>query len=119
MVHTELSDWAATDWVSTDTVARRHSISLTNRTPPRGSLASELLNPQYLTLKPRNKSVVSSIKSLQDTLSDFNSCNSTVDSTSSEEAIAETDPGKRKKKQRKVLGRDHFLKKPNTQVSPK
>ena len=119
--HSQLSDWATSDWASAsnDMVVRRHSISLTNRTPPKGSLASELLGPQYPYLKVRNKSVMSSIKDLQDTLSDFNSCNSTLDSSSSEEVSEEIDAGKRKKKQGKALGRDYFLKKANTQASPK
>ena len=119
--HSQLTDWASSDWtaLSNDVVARRHSISLTNRTPPRNSLACELLGPQYPLLKSGKNSVMSSIKDLQDTLSDFNSCNSTMDSSSCEEASEEADVGKRKRKQKKVLGRDHFLKKQNTQVSPK
>ena len=116
----EPSDWSV---ITNEEVARRHSISLSGRTPPRNSLAKELLASQDPILKPRNNTLMASIKDIQDVLSDFNSCNSTLDpsSTSSDEiaAVREEKNGKRKKKSKKLLNRDQFLKKPNTQISPK
>ena len=111
-----IPDWSE---VPNDLVVRRHSISLSNRTPPRGSLASELLGSQLSFLKP-NKSVMSSIKDIQEVLSEFNSCNSTLESSTSEASEDSEDAvGKRKRKTKKLPGRDHFLKKANRQVSPK
>ena len=112
-----IPDWSE---LTNDLVVRRHSISLSNRTPPRGSLANELLGNQLSLLKPRNKSVMSSIKDIQEVLSEFNSCNSTLESSSSEASEDNEEAvGKRKRKTRKLPGRDHFMKKVNRQVSPK
>ena len=63
---------------------------------------------------------MSSIKDIQDALSEFNSCNSTLESSTSEASDdGEDGVGKRKRKTKKLPGRDHFLKKVNRQVSPK
>ena len=64
---------------------------------------------------------MSSIKSIQEALLEFNSCNSTLDSSSSDEMsepMAER-KGKRKKKDKKIHNRSEFLKKPNNKTSPK
>ena len=54
------SNWPYIDTVS---LARRHSLSLTGRTPPKFSLAKELL--ELPTLNPINKSIVSSMLDIQ------------------------------------------------------
>ena len=101
---------------------------MVNRTPPPNSLAADILGVKYpdLSLKG-NKSIFTSIKDIQDALSDFNSCNSTLESSSDDSSysdVADSFPlknaqVKRKKKQKNLPGREEFLKKPNTQVSPK
>ena len=59
-------------------------------------------------------------RDIQDVLSEFNSCNSTLESSTSEASEDSEDVvGKRKRKTKKFPGRDHFLKKINRQVSPK
>ena len=141
-------------------LARRHSISLLNRTPPSGSLASELLSvtppqPQCTTFerneqarshslslldrKPstgsqasellglnnkqlsKTQALLSSVMDLTETLSDFNSCRSSISSSESSdhEAIAprgKQEPKKRKKK--KSPKQKEQLKKGNFKVSP-
>ena len=68
---------------------------------------------------------MSNIKDMQDVLSDFNSCNSTIGSSSSDEASASDASStgihnkKRKKKSKTLPGREAFLKKQSSQVSPK
>ena len=70
-----------------------------------------------------------SIKDLQEVLSDFGSCQSTLDnSSSSDEATENLKNGtnvntsiskkKRKNKARSEYSREEFLKKQNTQLSP-
>ena len=110
-------DWAAPD----PEFVRRHSISLTDRTPPGNSLAADILGKNVLG----KMSLMSSIKDLQDVLSDFNSCNSTLYSSSSESESPDlknktvsTNRNKRKKKAKTDLVRGDFLKKKNTQASP-
>ena len=116
-------------WLETNDLVRRHSISLTNRTPPRLSLANDLLSSSFAKLRPQNNAVMTSIKSLQERLSDFNSgsenpftsCNSTYEASSSDKALitpSKSKKGKRKKK-KNLPDRDAFVKKLNDQVSPK
>ena len=52
---------------------RRHSISVINRTPPRGSVAEELINPvnSYLL---NAKFKLSELKDMTERLSEFGSC---------------------------------------------
>ena len=56
-------------WKSDEQVVRRHSISLTNRTPPRASIAADILvnTPIY----NKTRLVVGEIRDLTDRLSDF------------------------------------------------
>ena len=116
------------DFPDCDTVVRRHSVSLTNRTPPRHSLAADILGS-----RPKlgiTSTLMSSIADLQDQLSEFNSCQSSP--SSSDEETQQKDPQnwnksakekkKDKKRKRKLAltpGKEEFLKKQNTQVSPK
>ena len=111
------------DWPAYDELARRHSLSLSNRTPPPGSLAADLLNPQFLNLPPLKPRYSKSIRSSR---SDFNSCNSTIESSSSSSSSEEEDSemksekGKgRKRGRNNSSGKKDILKKANTQVSPK
>ena len=74
-----------------------------------------------------NKNLMSSIKDLQEAISDFNSCQSTLDESSgSDESYKDlkiqaetTSKKKRKRKQRSGLCREDFLKKQDTKTSPK
>ena len=69
------------DFPTNNELVRRHSISLTNRTPPPGSIAADILKPGQSIA--RTKLLVNEIKDLSEQLSDFNSC---IDSSSSDEA---------------------------------
>ena len=125
------------DW-SEDTeevMVRRYSLSL--RTPPRNSLAADILgvqqpqdghqvNQQHVQQAPlMAKSIMSSIKDLQEALSDFNSCQPTVDDSGSSSDSCENLKNstsarqKRKKKSRNEYSRGDFLKKQDTKISPK
>ena len=57
---------------SPGSVARRHSISLVNRTPPGGSLAAELLNTTNPNLL-KTASMLSELRTMSEQLSDFGS----------------------------------------------
>ena len=108
---------------SSDDVVRRHSISLTNRTPPRTSIAADILGSS----KPfqRTKLAVEELKDLAEKLSDFNSCISdSGDSTSSKaEQTDDEKPTpwktmnekkrykKNKRKHSTTPNKDQFLKK--------
>ena len=97
-----ISPLASPTWPTfeADALARRHSLSLLNRTPPRDSLAAELLGNniarRHSVSSPRDslaadllgnnipsiaKSVMSSIKDITESLSDFNSCMSSPNNT--------------------------------------
>ena len=76
----------------TDSVVRRYSLSLSNRTPPKGSLEADLLG----TLTPgtavsRTKFMVNEVKDLTDQLSDFYSCVSELSESDLEEAGHESE----------------------------
>ena len=106
-------------------VVRRYSLSLCNRTPPRNSLAADILGTKKISLT--NKSLMSSIKDMQEVLSDFNSCQSTLgDSTSSTDDLEKSETVSTSRKKRKKKGfskfdysRENFIKKQDTKVSPK
>ena len=105
------------------TLARRHSISLINRTPPKHSLAAELLDsPSARPSLQKTKSVINELKDLTDRLSEFGSCISSPDTSVSDNADEENDSHiksknqKKKKRKHKVTPyKDSFLKKPNLQ----
>ena len=101
-------------------VVRRHSISLTDRTPPPGSLAADILNLNLPTLPMKNSSkLMASIKDLRETLSDFNSCieSSGGSSSENEAEINKGGTGKKKRKRQKTPGKEYFLKKPNLEAN--
>ena len=126
-----LPDWSIsnTDWSeeTNDQFVRRHSLSL--RTPPKNSLAADILgNLEGQASRPlniSNRSLMNSIKDIQEVLSDFKSCNSTSESSSSEdtsenlkETAACNSRKKRKKKAKSEYCREEFLKKQDTKLSP-
>ena len=112
---------------------RRHSLSLMNRTPPKGSLAGEIL---AMTPRPDLNRTKSLVSELRDCLSDFGSCiessdndggNSVDNKETSDEAHEE--PGqltlnekkrmkKSKRKSRETPTKEMFLKRPNLLQSP-
>ena len=100
-------------------LARRHSLSLLNRTPPEGSLAAQLLDPS-LSLVPR--SLISNIKDITASLSDFNSCiSSTSDNSESESKESFKDlptVGIKKRKRKKSPGKKELIKKADMKVTP-
>ena len=106
-----------TDWPSVTSLVRRHSLSLTNRTPEKGSLAEDLLKMNYPSLKSRTSQLRSSIKDLSETLSDFNSC---IESSSDEDNLKEVKMSKKgQKRVRKGSPfKENMNKKLNTCPSP-
>ena len=122
------------DWYeeTNENLVRRYSLSLTDRTPPKSSLAADILGTAQLEVNhgitKKSLTLMNSLKDIQDVLTDFNSCNSTLDSlsSSSEESSdlknqTNKSPSrrKRKKKPRSDLVRGDFLKKQDTKPSPK
>ena len=127
MLTPSVIDWSEE---TNDKLVRRYSLSLIDRTPPKSSLATDILGTKQLEVKHglTKNSLRNSLKDIQDALTDFNSCNSTLDylSSSSEESSDlknETDISssrrKRKKKPKSDLVREDFLKKQDTKPSPK
>ena len=109
---------------SDEVFVRRHSLSLHNRTPPRTSIAGEILGSNSLI---RAKSALKELKGITDQLSEFGSCLSNLSSSSSDEpseGVAEkggyktlNERKRNKKKKRKLQvtpDKDSFVKKPNT-----
>ena len=113
---------------SPGSVARRHSISLVNRTPPGGSLAAELLNSTNPNLL-KTASLLSEIRTMSEQLSDFGSCLSSISNSESDslvesgedlqkvggyQTLNERKRNKKKKRKLKLTpGKEEFLKKPN------
>ena len=110
------------EFPSANTLVRRHSISLTNRTPPRNSVADELLATSTVTsqlLKTRDD-----LKELSDRMSEFSSCVSSSQANSSDESDYEkvqsnfksSNERKRAKKNKRKYkltpDKESFLKKP-------
>ena len=111
------------DQPSPGTVVRRHSLSLYDRTPPRDSLAAEILGSQTPSLL-RTESILNEMRTVSEHLSDFGSClsMSSSDSDSLEDTGASggfqtlNEKKRNKKKKRKLKltpGKEQFLKKPN------
>ena len=138
-----LSPLASPSWpkFEFDDLARRHSISLINRTPPPGSLAEELLFPTDLTrrhsisttppgspelqhLCPKNlnfqRKIMSSIEDIKETLSDFNSCVSSLSAVegSDDEISPKKDKDLRKRKRKKSPKQKDQSKKVDLKPSP-
>ena len=102
-------------------VVRRHSISVIDRTPPRGSIAEEILSRHQGFQKA--KSALNDLKDLTDQLSEFGSCVSSNQSSSEseEETVQQhknTNEKRRLKKNKRKLkvtpDKEEFLKKPKS-----
>ena len=63
-------------------VVRRHSLSLLDRTPPPKSLAADILGTSFSL--GAAKSFLTQIADIQDSLSEFNSCNESFHESSNE-----------------------------------
>ena len=119
-LNNEIKDWAD----ESESLVRRHSISLLNRTPPKGSLAEDILMTTPLFAK--TQSIMDSINDIKETLSDFASCQSTRSTSSSEEDQVDGAKSliniklnkKRRKKCKNGYDRSDFVKKPNNNKSP-
>ena len=120
------------DWSeeSNEHFVRRYSLSLTNRTPPKFSVAADILGTKQTDGQQAlaKNSLMDSIKDIQDALTDFNSCYSTSNLESSsaddnsdlkKETNISPSRRKRKKKAKSALSRGDFLKKQDTKPSPK
>ena len=115
------------DFLTNREVVRRHSISIVDRTPPSKSIAEEII----YTPRPDMSKTKLLVNELKDCLSDFGSCiseSSNVDDSDSVEeyrsfgcqSLNEKKRMKRLKRKNKASpGKDQFLKKPNTLLSPK
>ena len=98
-------------------LVRRNSLSL--RSPPPGSIASEILaasqSHDNVPLRERSKHLLASIKDLNEQLSDFGSARESLTSSSDEQSTVE-DPGsfqnvrKKRKHSRTPPSKDFFLK---------
>ena len=118
-------------------VVRRHSLSLTSRTPPRNSIAADIMNSQVYKIPcmdptdSRAKLLIDDLKGLTERLSDFNSCISdssrdesindsekeTENSNKTETNVTMNERKRSRKKKRKnslTPNKDFFLKKQNT-----
>ena len=119
------------------TSLRRYSLSLVNRTPPKNSLAADILGSKEGQVKQVQQhqvqqvplvknSIMSSIKDIKEALSDFNSCQSSLhESCTSSESTDDLKSSQfvnRKKRRRKTkneFSRGDFIKKQDTKASPK
>ena len=88
------------DWPSVSNLVRRHSLSLLNRSPYKGSLADDLLNRGKAQFDAQTTLLRSSIKDLTDVISDYNSCQSIAESSDTDSSIKEV-PGFVRKKGKK------------------
>ena len=112
--------------LSNDALVRRNSLSL--RSPPPGSLASEILSTGLSSeIHPYNKAkgILSNLKAMTERYSDFASADSASfsdDSDGGKDQDGFKTQNKRKKARKHRLSitptRDFFLKKPNTATSP-
>ena len=110
-------------------LARRHSLSLLDRTPPKGSLAEELLSLD-VRRPSRNKTIMTSIRDLTETLSEFNSgsehpfnsCRSSMSGNEASDTGSSSVSGSKKKlkkrKRKTSSGKKELQKKGNFGASP-
>ena len=112
------------DFPTSEELVRRHSVSLSNRTPPSGSIAAQILSSEQILSK--TKLMVNECKVISDQLSDFNSCVSELSSDGSDEftdeknietpwtTMNERKRNKRNKRKNSLTpNKDEFLKKQN------
>ena len=109
---------------SVNTLVRRHSISLMNRTPPKNSLSAELLATQQI--RPQLLKTRDDLKDLSDRVSEFSSCMSSQDNSTDDsdhgqqvkDGLKTLNDKKRYKKNKRKLkitpDKDSFLKKPRS-----
>ena len=127
-----MSELFVQTFLTNDQVVRRHSISLDERPPPKGSVAAELLSTPRPDLS-RAKLLVSELK---ESLSDFGSCvsntsddeidgcdtNSTSNAEENDVLSLSLNQKKRLKKSKRKLkitpGKEQFMKRPNIATSP-
>ena len=119
-IPTILSPLASPTWptFNAEDLARRNSLSLLNRTPPRGSLAAELLGPHTSPVSASNHSALSNIRDIMESLSDFNSCLSSTTDDSENENQAIPKDAFRKRKRKKTTNKAECVKKVDLKVSP-
>ena len=93
-------------------LARRHSLSLLNRTPTSGSLAAELLGPNVSHASITHLSTISNVREIMESLSDFNSCLSASSSSegSEKENAADFKESVKKQKWRKTPNKVEAVK---------
>ena len=99
-------------------IARRHSLSLLNRTPTKGSVASELLE---LTPRHNLQNAANIVNQIKESISDFGSCVEFSDGSCSQESLNETDHDsknifkkvKKKKRKKSTPDKECSVKKPN------
>ena len=113
-----ISPMASPQWPTfeREELARRHSLSLLDRTPHKGSLADELLEP--IVKQPKTQELMDNLRKLTETLSDFNSCISSSESSDHESLPTNAPQGRKKRKRIKSPGQKEHLKKGNFEVSP-
>ena len=109
-------------------LVRRNSLSLLNRTPPPNSLAAEILGSTSSRVPPENvprqpgQMLLSSLKNISESLSDFNSCLSYSSSNDASDTDTMQLPvkwlKKRKRKESPEKEDDKGLKKADLRVSP-
>ena len=102
---------------SIDDLVRRHSLSLVNRTPPRGSLAENLLLSKPKTNLEKTASMIDEIRSMTDRLSDFGSCISSDESSNHDTGFSAVEgrrhKSKSKRKSQQSPEQSVLLKRPN------
>ena len=111
---------------SPGTIARRHSISLIDRTPPLNSLSAELIATESPCLL-KTTYILNELKVMHEQFSDFGSCLSSLSSSESSDSVDETESlggfqtlnekkriKRQKRKLRETPNKEEFLvKKPN------
>ena len=115
------------DLLSNEALVRRNSLSL--RSPPRGSVASEILNTPENEYYLKAKGILSNLKEMADKYSDFASCESFSDDTDASTSQLKEDDGfqtqrrkknknKRKQKFSPSPSKEPFVKRQNKSNSP-
>ena len=112
-------------------MVRRHSLSLTDRTPPGSSLAAEILG--VVTPRPDLSKTKSLVNDIKDCISDFGSCVSELSDSGENNAddsedknyegegfqnVSERKKKKKNKRKRLTPAKEDFMKKTNLAFSP-
>ena len=109
-----------TSWPSVTNLVRRHSLSILNRTPEKGSLAEDLLATNFPRLAAQTKLLSDSIKDLTESVSNFNSCQSSLELSTDDESEKNNKANRKKGKKRacKTSPNPELQKKANMRKSP-